>query len=290
MNRLTLETADGLLAETELRRSGRIDLSGVVEFDPYGLLLVALIVAHHRERGTHLPILWPRTHSARTALESMGLHHATGRRGMSDVAPSPDRIPVETIDDEATISAIVGRFDERLLERYPLTAGSRRRLTKVLLELFQNIPHHSNATGEIADPMGRAAMMDSDREIHLAVVDKGIGLRRSLGLRAGFEGISDEDALDRIVFAGVSRHLDPGHGGELRRIAELVRLWDGTLAVRSGEAVLFMDAERGDIYDSPPFPGVQIGLRLPRRVLGVEEAPVDDGPFSGFNEPRDVHS
>jgi hypothetical protein len=163
-------------------------------------------------------------------------------------------------------------------------------MVNVLFELFQNIPHHSNVTGELADPMGLAAMMDRDEEIHLAVVDKGIGLRRSLALREGFEDLSDREALHRVVFDGMSRHLDPGHGGELRRVAELVRMWDGALAIRSGEAVLFMDSERGDIYDSPPFPGLQIGLRLPRHVLGIEEAPVDDDEFSGFNEHSDAQS
>lgn len=290
MNRLTVETGDALLAETEIEHLGRIDLSDVVRVDPYGLLLVALIVEHHREQGVHLPIRWPRDAAARRTLEAMGLHRAVGRAAAEEPPQSQDRVPMEAVRDEEAITGIVERFDQRLLQRYPLTSGSRRRLTNVLFELFQNIPHHSNATGEVANPMGLAAMMDADDEIHLAVADKGIGLRRSLALRAGFETLSDRESLDRIVFAGMSRHLDPGHGGELRRVAELVRAWDGALAIRSGEAVLFMDADGGDIYDSPPFPGLQIGLRFPRCVLGIEEGPVDDGGFSGFNEHNDVQS
>ena len=51
-----------------------------------------------------------------------------------------------------------------------------------------------------------------------------------------------------------------------------------------GDWVLLMDAERGEIHDAPPFPGVQIALRLPRHVFGIDEPPVDNGSFSEFNE------
>jgi hypothetical protein len=82
----------------------------------------------------------------------------------------------------------------------------------------------------------------------------------------------------------MSRFTDPGRGGELRRIARLVRNWDGMFAIRSGEAVLIADAERGDIYDGPAFPGVQIAIRLPRQVFGIETSPVDKESFTRFNE------
>jgi len=273
VDRLSVETADQLLARTEVDRAGEIDLGRVTRVDPYGLLLVVLIVYHHRERGVDLPVRWPRHAQTRRALEEMGLARVLGRSAHRGWAQTDTSYPVADISEEKGISAVVEAFDRCLLQGYPLTTAARRRLINVLFELFQNIPHHSNATGDVAHPMGMAAMQDDGEGIHLAVVDKGIGLGRSLGLRSEYHGISDAAALNRIVFLGMSRHADPGHGGELRRIAELARAWEGTLAIRSGEAVLYMDSERGDIYDSPPFPGVQIGLRLPRHVLGVEEPP-----------------
>jgi len=268
-----MDTAEQLLAATELERTAEIDLAAVDRVDPYGVLLATLIVAHHRERGVHLSIRWPRRPSVRRELEQMGFAHAVGRDAGAAPRVTETTVPVAAIRRESEISAIVEAFDRRLQECYPLTDASRQRLVSMLFELFQNIPHHCNATGEVATPMGMAAMRDDEDEIELAVVDKGIGLRRSLALRPGFADLTDASAVNRIVFDGMSRHIDPGRGGELRRIAKLVRTWQGTLAIRTGDALLHMDAERGDVYDSPPFPGVQIGVRLPRRVLGIEEPP-----------------
>jgi hypothetical protein len=119
----------------------------------------------------------------------------------------------------------------------------------------------------VNDPHGVAAMQDYEDSIFLAVADKGIGLATSLGLRDGYQGLSDPGALDVVFHQGISRFADPGRGGELRRISDLVRSWDGVFALRSGKALYYFDSQGGDIYDVPAFPGVQLGLRLPRRVL-----------------------
>ncbi|MFC2079239.1 hypothetical protein ACFLSZ_04595, partial [Candidatus Bipolaricaulota bacterium] len=187
-------------------------------------------------------------------------------------SPSPKRLgstlqPITRIEDESGIGLVVDGFHHRLAERYPLTESSRRALVAVMIELFQNIPHHSNATGRVKDSHGIAAMQDYEDSIFLAVADKGIGLAASLGLRDGYEGLSDAGALDVVFHQRVSRFDDPGRGGELGRIADLVRSWDGVFALRTGQALYYFDSRGGDTYDVPAFPGVQLGLRLPRRVL-----------------------
>jgi hypothetical protein len=78
------------------------------------------------------------------------------------------------------------------------------------------------------------------------------------------------------VYEGMSRFVDPGRGGQLRQIATLIRKWDGLLVIRSGEAFLYMDVERGEIYDAPYLPGVQIAVRLPRHVFGIGSPEVDN--------------
>ena len=50
---------------------------------------------------------------------------------------------------------------------------------------------------------------------------------------------------------------------------------DGDLIIRSGSALIYMNYMRGygaDIHDVVPFPGVQIGIRLPRESFEWEEA------------------
>jgi hypothetical protein len=137
----------------------------------------------------------------------------------------------------------------------------------MMIELFQNIPHHSNATGEVADPHGIAAMQDYEDSIFLSIADKGVGLRGSLGLREGYGEVTDSQALNAILRDGLSRFADAGRGGELKRIVGVIRSWDGVFALRSGSALLYFDERGGDIYDVPHFPGVQLGIRIPLRLF-----------------------
>jgi hypothetical protein len=210
--------------------------------------------------------------------------------------------PIEREDD---VPHLVGAFDDRLSDRFPIDEAPRRRFLRILFELFQNIPQHANAAGDILDPHGIAALHDDGSAIHLAVADKGIGLARSLGLRLGSPSsgsqpdgprpdgssacLSDTDALRAVAFDGRSRFRDPGRGHELERIFRLVRSWEGTMLVRSGTALLFQSDLGGDVVDVAPFPGVQIALSIPRAVFGLGEAAFGEGGVEsrgdpGFNE------
>ena len=288
MAQLTVETVDQVLDVLVNRHASALDLRHVTFVDPYALLLLVLGMRHRSETGEHLAVQWPQRPAVRRWMGAAGFFSlvegrasapADGSRRISDALQ-----PITAIIEEREVSPVVEAFDRRLAQRYPLTGTSRNALVRIMIELFQNIPQHSNATGRIADPFGLAIMQDYADSIFLAVADKGVGLRGSLALRAGFAGLSDRRALDTIVFEGISRFTDPGRGGELRRIARLVRNWDGMLAVRSGEACLIADAERGDVYDAPAFPGVQIAVRLPRQVFGIDAPAIDSDAFTGFNE------
>jgi len=220
--------------------------------------------------------------------------------------------PIVSIDREDDVSRLVGAFDDRLSDRYPIDESPRRRFLRILLELFQNIPQHANAAGDVLDPHGIAAMHDDEHSVVLAIADKGIGLARSLKLRLGLRGsprlrsgsseqacleqacleqagLSDADALRAVVFDGRSRFRDPGRGHELERIFRLVRSWEGTVVVRSGSALLYQSEAGGDVVDVAPFPGVQIALSIPRAVFGIGEAAFGEGGVEsrgdpGFNE------
>lgn len=276
MARLTIETVDDVIERALAREAATIDLRSIRFVDPYVLLLLELLVLRAAEEGRRLRIEWPEAPSVRRWMAAMGFFAEIGEAAASASSARNVRSalqPIATIADEAGVGRVVEGFHLRLAERYPLTESSRRALTAMLIELFQNIPHHSNATGRVADPHGIAAMQDYEDSIFVAVADKGVGLRGSLGLRPGCEGISDSQAANAILRDGLSRFSDAGRGGELKRIVGVVRSWDGTFALRSGAALLYFDDRGGDIYDVPAFPGVQLAIRLPLRLF---DAPTVD--------------
>jgi hypothetical protein len=270
LTRLTVETIDGVLEPALEQGAGTIDLRGVRFVDPYALLVLDLLALERTERRSPLRIEWPEAPAVRRWMNAMGLFAEIGATtGIKPTARDARSAlqPITTIADEAGIGRVVDGFHHRLAKRYPLTESSRRTLTAMMIELFQNIPHHSNATGNVADPHGIAAMQDYEDSILLAIADRGVGLRGSLGLREGYAEISDSQALNSILHDGLSRFADAGRGGELQRIVGVVRSWDGAFALRSGSALLYFDERSGDIYDVPDFPGVQLAIRLPLRLF-----------------------
>ena len=270
MTRLTVETIDGLIEHVLDQGLRTIDLSRVRFVDPYALLLLDLLVREGRDRGLRIDVRRPEAPAVRRWMNTMGFAQAS--TSVAPAAPSDgdDALqPIASIDDERNVGTIVDAFERRLAERHPLSEEGRRSLIAIMIELFQNVPHHSNADGSVADPHGIAAMQDYEDALFLAIADRGIGLRGSLALREGYDGTTSRQALRSIFDQGVSRFEDPGRGGELQRIARIVRSWDGTLAVRSGTALLYFNEAGGDIYDVPEFPGLQLGLRLPRHIFGI---------------------
>jgi len=268
MNELTIGTIDQVLEWITVDELEHLDLKDVRFVDPYALLLLRLLILEREEAGKSIDVSWPQAPRVNRWMDAMGI--PTNKLSIS---PPPQKDlestlqPITRIEDESRIGHVVDGFHHRLAERYPLTESSRRALVAVMIELFQNIPHHSNATGTVNEPHGIAAMQDYEDSIFLAVADKGIGLSASLGLRDGYGDLSDAGALDVVFHQGVSRFDDPGRGGELRRIADLVRSWNGVFALRTGRALYYFDSRGGDVYDVPAFPGVQLGLRIPRHIL-----------------------
>ena len=271
MTRLTIETIDGALEQILEGGAESLDLRGVRFVDPYALLLLDLLILETDARRGRPRIDWPEVPAVRRWMRAMGFFAEIGKATRSSASDARSALqPITAISDETGIGRVVDGFHRRLVERYPLTESSRRTLTAIMIELFQNIPHHSNATGGIADPHGIAAMQDYEDSIFLAIADKGVGLRGSLGLRKGYEGITDSRALNSILHDGLSRFADAGRGGELQRIVGVVRSWDGAFALRSGTALLYFNELGGDIYDVPDFPGVQLAIRIPLRLFEAE--------------------
>lgn len=284
--RLTVETIEDVLDLLSVENASALDLRAVHQIDLYALLVLDLAVRHARETGRRLRVAWPEAPAVRQFL-SAARFFADLKTGVDRLPAADPRLvlqPIAAIDREENVSTLVDAFDHRLADRFPIDEAPRRRFLRILLELFQNVPQHANATGEIFDPHGIAAMADDGTSVILAIADKGIGLSRSLALRPNAPLLSDADAVRAAVFDGASRFADPGRGQELARIVARVRSWEGTVVVRSGTALLYQTELGGDIVDVAPFPGVQLAVAIPRRVFGIGEPGVESYEDPGFNE------
>ncbi len=263
-----------------------LDLRRIRSVDPYALLLLDLLLSG--AAGSSITVRWPESDSVHGWMQKMGFFDdidvqlKAGGRVSCDLEALQ---PLTRIEDEMGIGRVVDAFEKQLREKYPVSESSRRTLVSIMIELFQNIPHHSNATGEIDDAHGIAAMQDDDDSIVLAIADRGIGIRRSLELREGLSDLSDEEALYQVIVIGKSRHVDPGHGGELQKITRLIRLWGGEFIVRSGSSLYVAYEGDATFHDVVPFPGMQVCLRLPRKLF--EDHPVEFEDRSAFNEKNE---
>jgi len=276
---LTLATTEGIIEQIHDSGRRRLDLRAVEFIDPYGLIVLDLVINRCRRDGLRLEVDLPEDPRVRSWMNAMGFFanspSAFGPKSPTRTRPHASTLqPITRIRDEEGVSRLVDRFDARLSSRYPNMTAARKSLLKTMVELFQNVPQHANADGTIPDFHGVAALQDYEDSIVLAVGDIGIGLRGSLSLREGFARITDKQALWEILERGTSRFAEEGRGGELKNIVSIVNRHDGDLVIRSGSAMIYMDHMRGygvDVHDVVPFAGVQIGIRLPRESFEWED-------------------
>jgi len=251
-----------------------IDLSRVAGVDPFAAAFLALYARRCNEAGGRARILLPERPQALADLAASGVLSLVGDAVWTDRPLDslkqfqPSRFAaLVRVGEERNVQGLVDRVSDSLEARFPLGETSIRILAGAMLELAQNIPQHANPLGEDLDPWGLMAVREYQDHIHLAVVAKGVGLAGSLGLNPRFRGVSDPQALEATLIAGASRHSDPGRGGALRRIREVILRNEGRVLVRSGSALFRQEEVEWGIEPVPPFPGVQISIQLPRALF-----------------------
>lgn len=249
-----------------------VDLSRVVRFDPFGLLVLVLFGRRCREAGGRLRVLLPENARARDRLVGSGLFRYLEGAYWTD-RPLSDRVTAEPglttarVRDEGDVRPIVDGIGERLEARFPFGDKANRLLVGAVIELLQNIPHHAAPPGTGGDPFGLVCLEETPDHLHLAIADKGIGIASSLGLNPRFRGIGAAQALEATLVDGASRFDDPGRGGALRRIREAVVASAGRFYVRSAGGAFLQEDVEWSIGEVVMFPGVQISIRLPRTLF-----------------------
>jgi len=275
MNQLTEETFEKTLHA--FIRSDQIDLRGVTFIDPYGMVGLLEIGELCMLEDVKKTVLLPRSTEVLRYLERMDFFtnakryfslepmHAppTGSAGESDVLL--EITPIERAND---IHYIVSRVEERsqaiLAKHLRYDGKAINGFIVALSEICQNIVEHSENKGFVGVQKYRYPSLGRNI-VKIAVMDAGIGFRRSLSGR--FKLTSDLEAIEKALLHGASRHEDEGRGHGLAAAKRFVEQWQGRLSIRSGTARLSLIPKwargREREMNLVNLPGSQINIILP---------------------------
>ncbi len=275
MTQLTEDTFERTLRS--FIRSDRIDLRTVTFIDPYGMVGLLEIGELCMLEDVKKTVLLPHSTEVLRYLERMDFFsHARRYFSLDPMQPpaapaggeSDVLLEITPIERASDIHAIVGRVEERAQSilarhlRYDEKAVGG--FIVALSEACQNIVEHSENKGFVGIQKYRYPSLGKNI-VKIAVMDAGIGFRKSLSSR--FKLAGDIDAIDKALLHGASRHEDEGRGHGLAAVRRFVTQWHGRISIRSGTARLSLipawsrgkERETGLIQ----FPGSQINIILP---------------------------
>lgn len=181
--------------------------------------------------------------------------------------------PITKSDDvHQIVDKISERAHEILVESLHLDRQITARFTMALSEVCQNIIEHAGRGGWVA--VQKYEYTSRRRKVILAVCDVGMGFRLSLESSHGrrlSDRWDDAAALEDTVMRGQSRFADKGRGQGLQGVKKFVGQTDAKFSVRSGTARLALvpawDEDKALIRDLPFFPGAQLQLTIPEKIV-----------------------
>jgi anti-sigma regulatory factor (Ser/Thr protein kinase) len=174
--------------------------------------------------------------------------------------------PIEKSDD---IHFIVGKVKDRahsiLARHLNYNEKTINGFIVALSEVCQNIIEHSENKGFVGIQKYHFHQKINKNVVKIAVMDLGIGFKKSLSERFSFK--SDIDAIEKALLQGVSRYADEGRGHGLKEVRRFVNQWNGRLSIRSGTAKLSIIPNwswgKEKETNLTHFPGSQINIMLP---------------------------
>lgn len=278
ITQITEETFEQFLHN--FKESSAIDLRETAFIDPYGMVGLLEVGEFLKSEGIQKTILLPESEEVLKYFERMDffkfaeryfileplnpqLSEKYFRSSYSDVLL--EITPIEKSDD---IHFLVGKVKDRshaiLARHLNYDESAINGFIVALSEVCQNIIEHSEYKGFVGVQKYHFQNLNKN-VVKLAVMDIGIGFRRSLSERLSLK--SDIEALEKGLLHGASRFADKGRGHGLSAVRRFVKQWNGKLSVRSGTAKLSIIPQwaRGKAKEInlAYFPGAQINIMLP---------------------------
>ncbi|NWF52599.1 MAG: sensor histidine kinase [Nitrospirae bacterium] len=260
--------------------SSAIDLRNATFIDPYGMLGILEFGELLKFDGIKKTLFLPHSEEVLKYLERMDFFRFAERYFTLE-PPEPSisekylrssysdvLLEITPIKDSDDIHFIVGKVKSRaetiLARHLHYDEKAIHGFIVSLSEVCQNIIEHSEKTGYVGIQKYHFQKFNKN-VVKLAVMDIGIGFRRSLSGR--FNIRNDIDAIEMALLYGASRYTDVGRGHGLPGVRRFVNKWNGKLSIRSGIAKLSIipkwawgkERESHLRY----FPGAQINILLP---------------------------
>lgn len=279
MTQITEDTFEQVL--TFIKESSLIDLKDVTFIDPYGMVGILEIGELLKSERIKKTIRLPESEEVLKYLERMDFFKFAAeyfnldpselqisgkylRSSYSDVLL--EITPIEKSDD---IHFIVGKVKDRaqsiLAKHLRYDDRAINGFIVALSEVCQNIIEHSETKGYVGIQKYFWHQKLKKNVVKIAVMDIGIGFRKSLSERFSFK--NDLEPIEQALLHGASRYTEKGRGHGLAAVRRFVNQWDGKLSIRSGTAKLSIipDWSRGKKKETKlsPFPGAQINILLP---------------------------
>lgn len=272
-----LESEDGARILVDARRLRWVD--------PYGMIGLLALGQVARDRGRRPRLQIPESPDVLSYLTRMAFFRAAqsvyeihGGSRKSSAGSSDVLLEITPVQSHMDVHQIVDRVNERALAiltrqlNYPLKEAFQ--FSVMLSEVCQNIIDHAEAGGWVATQTYNWSKRLGRKVVIIAVMDLGVGFYGSLAsehaARYGARW-SDSSALEAAFIHGLTRFHDPGRGQGLQQIRKQVGRWNGKISIRSGTARIADVPQWDDAppleEDLPPFPGSQINIILPSRIV-----------------------
>lgn len=165
--------------------------------------------------------------------------------------------PCQHFDDASAVD-VARELSSAISERVAVDDVAQAALYVALSELAENVGFHADTT------LGGFAVAQGWRrrpEIELAIVDLGVGIRRSLAKNAAYADIKDDvTAIRTSIQPLVTSRPGINRGFGLAFTCGLLRGNGGQLMVRSGDAAVYTGATEAEATFGTSFPGTVVAL------------------------------
>lgn len=163
---------------------------------------------------------------------------------------------LESEFNEDSIYDVYAKVSKDLLSFVNMELGVLQAFSYCLYELADNVLNHS---GEVSGKL-KIQYYDKDSSLIVSVIDKGIGIWKSLSNANEYKHISEDEALKKCIQDGVTDGKGKGFG--LYSTYLLIKNTAGLMSISSGHYALLYTKKEISVSASQFYHGTKVHLEI----------------------------